>query len=102
MIILNKTAYTQIILITNAITNDPVHGWCSTSIKGEVGGKCGSHLRTGVNAGELGVKNPHWFVLENISAGFSINFLLLLCLHILSEQVTLVIQAATGIDWWKN
>ena len=38
--------------------------------------------------------NSHTCVLENISAWFAVNFLLLLCLHILCERV-----AATGIDW---
>lgn len=48
------------------------------------------------------MKNPHCCVLENISAWLSVNFLLLLCLHILSERVTLGTPTATGIDWWKN
>jgi len=33
---------------------------------------------------------------------FAANFLLLLCLHTLSELVTPGALMATGIDWWKN
>ena len=109
MIILNKTAYIGIILITGAaqviftpqsiITGSPLHDWFLTSINGEKGRRLISALQS-LQMNWMEMKNPT--LIENTTAWFSVNFLLLSCLHIPSEWVTLDTQTATGIDWWKN
>lgn len=48
------------------------------------------------------MKNLQSCVLQNTSAWLSVNFFLLLCLHINFQQVMSGAWTAAGIDWWKN